>query len=86
MTTTTFNPNEITNANYPVQQVTEILLNKGRTADEIEIYNGVLRVGYWDTLKITEIAALGKLIQSVGSDWDEDCGWMNWYNLAPINA
>lgn len=85
MTTTTFNPIATTNANYPVQQVTEILLKKGRKSDEIDIYNGVLKVGYWDVLTITELAALGKLIQSVGSDWDEDCGWMNWYNLAPIN-
>ena len=70
---------------YPGEKVTAILRNAGRTADEVQICNGVLKVGYWDTLTPSELKALGNLVESEDSDYDEECGWMYWYNLTAIN-
>ncbi len=74
----------ITNT-YPVEKVTEVLLNLGRTADELNFDNGALRIGYWDTLTPSELKALGNLVESAESDYDDECGWLYWYNLTAIN-
>lgn len=70
-------------------KIKEILISLGIKPEDIEF--GVtwgtnpyqyLRVGYWESLSNNILIALGDLIASEESDYDEDCGYIYMYKIA----
>ena len=71
------------------KKIEEILVSSGVAPEEIEFSESLgmspsryLRIGYWRSLPNDILVALGDLITSEESDYDEDCGYLYMYRIA----